>query len=191
MGGTKSGQCNREAAEIWAWCESKSIWLSAAHIPGKLNVEADFHSQNFNQNKEWALSDTIFNQICSIWGSPQIDLFASRLCHQLQCYVAWKPDPFACYIDAFSETWNLFSYIFPPFSLVGKAVRKVINDNIDAIVVAPRWPTKPWFTLLTRMEHIIFPAGPGNLVNKINNEFPGDASIRQTQIIAARYYAKH
>ena len=68
MGGTKSGQCNKEVRSIWDWCESKSIWLSAAHIPGKLNVQADFHSCNFTQNKEWALSDNIFNRLCGIWG---------------------------------------------------------------------------------------------------------------------------
>ena len=37
MGG-RSLTCNQITRELWVWCASHGIWLSAAHIPGKENV---------------------------------------------------------------------------------------------------------------------------------------------------------
>ncbi len=34
MGGIKSESCNDMASQIWEWCITKQIWLSACHIPG-------------------------------------------------------------------------------------------------------------------------------------------------------------
>ena len=39
MGGVKSENCNDMAFQIWEWCISKQIWLSARHIPGSQNVQ--------------------------------------------------------------------------------------------------------------------------------------------------------
>ena len=36
------------------------------------------------------------------------DLFASRLNHKVSSYSAWKPDPRARFIDAFSVYWSSF-----------------------------------------------------------------------------------
>ena len=41
MGCTLSRECNSIAKYIWQWCIDKQIWLTAAHIPGVKNVEAD------------------------------------------------------------------------------------------------------------------------------------------------------
>lgn len=48
MGGSKSHQLNELAKEMWFWCIQKNIWLSAVHIPGKLNTSADNRSRNFS-----------------------------------------------------------------------------------------------------------------------------------------------
>ena len=55
QGGTVSDVCDRIAIEIWKWCDSKRNWLTAAHIPGLLNVEADEASRKFNDRTEWEL----------------------------------------------------------------------------------------------------------------------------------------
>ena len=72
-----------------------------------------------SDNKEWMIRPDIFWKLTDIWGEPSIDLFAPRLNHQVSCYVSWKPDPRAAFIDAFLITWDkqLF-YAFPPFSLI-------------------------------------------------------------------------
>jgi len=41
IGGIKSIPCNDMATVIWEWCIQPDIWLSATHIPGSENIEAD------------------------------------------------------------------------------------------------------------------------------------------------------
>ena len=55
MGGIKSADCNNMARQIWLWCIEREIWLSACHIPGSINVEADSESRVFNTSTEWSL----------------------------------------------------------------------------------------------------------------------------------------
>ena len=41
MGGVKLEICNAMALQIWEWCIARQIWISARHIPGSQNVQAD------------------------------------------------------------------------------------------------------------------------------------------------------
>ena len=148
MGGIKSSTCNEIAKETWSCCEKHSIWLSAAFIPGKENKAADKKSREFNDATEWQLSTNVFYEICQNFGFPDIDLFASRNNKQIDKYVSWKPEPEAYAVDAFSICWsNDFMYIFPPFSIVGKVIRKIIEEKVRAIVIIPQWPTQYWYPM--------------------------------------------
>ena len=114
MGGTHSMECKSVAKEIWLFCIQREIWISAAHIPGKNNIQADRESRVFTDNKEWMLRKDIFQNVTEIWGEPTMDFFASRLNTQVACYASWRPDPGATYVDAFSISWeNQFFYAFP------------------------------------------------------------------------------
>ena len=78
-----------------------------------------------------------------MFGKPTFNLFASRINHQIDRYISWKPDPKALGIDAFSIKWNTeLYYIFPPFSLIGKVTAKIYRDKTKAIVVIPKWLTE-------------------------------------------------
>ena len=101
QGVVKSLDCNAIAQVIWSWCEVKGIWLRVAHIPGVENKLADFKSRNFADNVEWTLSDKIYTKVEQIFGSLEVDLFATRLNAKVAKYVSWKPDPDAFAIDAF------------------------------------------------------------------------------------------
>ena len=94
----------------------------------------------------------IFDKICKRWGTPVVDLFASRLNAKLDTYFSWKPDPGATAVDAFTEDWSEHNfYAFPPFNMIGRVLRKVENDNAQGIIVVPYWPTQHWFSKFTRM----------------------------------------
>lgn len=150
MGG-KIKLLNDLAHKIWLWCKSRNIWLSATHVPGIAN-EADFNSRNFNENVEWKLNSDIFSIIVQKFGLPQLDMFASRLNSQLDRYVSWKPDPDAEAIDAFSVNWSgKYIYCFPPFSLMGRLVQKVRQDQADVLLVAPLWVTQNYYTSVLEM----------------------------------------
>lgn len=98
------------AKQIWDFAEHNLLKLVAAHIPGKHNRIEDMYSRNFKENTEWELHPDIFRHITSQWGTPDIDLFASRLNKKCKVFAAWKADPQAKFIDAFSMNWK-FSFI--------------------------------------------------------------------------------
>ena len=152
MGGSKSVACHAMAKAIWGWCQQRNIWITAAHIPGVKNKIADRKSRVFNDQLEWMLNKNIFQSICQVFGIPDIDLFASRLNAQVNRYVAWKPDPGAEAIDAFTLNWdNLFFYAFPPFTLIAKCLQKIERDKAEGILIVPKWPTQPWFAKMLNL----------------------------------------
>ena len=113
-------------------------------------------------------------------GGPfQVDLFASRLTHQLPIFASWKPDPLAAYIDAFSVDWGkIQGYAFPPFALIGRCLRQLQVQEVDHLVlVAPVWPTQSWYPLLLQMSidlPVLIPPSPqllgkGELLHPLTN----------------------
>ncbi|XP_072180692.1 uncharacterized protein [Diadema setosum] len=152
MGGIKSKDCDSAARDIWRWCMERNIWVTAAHLPGSENTEADSRSRKFSDRNEWMLNKQAFNKLVSVFGLPDIDLFASRLNNQLERYVTWLPDPNAEAVDAFTLDWGEFKfYAFPPFCLIPRCLQKIRTDRAEGIMVVPNWPTQAWFPKLKRM----------------------------------------
>ena len=67
--------------------------INAVHIPGLDNQIADTMSPKFSDNIEWSLDINIFDRLSQPFGTPQVDLFASRLNNKLSHYFSWCPDP--------------------------------------------------------------------------------------------------
>ena len=155
MGGIKSKTCNNIAINIWNFAVENKFWISAAHIPGINNKEADKQSRIVDDATEWQLNPNIFQVITKEFGKPDIDLFASRINRQLDTYVSWHPEPEAIAINAFSMIWhNAYFYIFPPFSIIGQVIAKIRRDKTDAILVVPDWSTQYWYPQLIRMAKV-------------------------------------
>ena len=138
--------------EIWAWCLDANIWISASHIAGVDNVQADRLSRR-DMNKELQLSPIVFCNIVTKlreYVRPDIDLFASKFNHQLPFYVSWSRDPCAFAIDAFSLSWdNIIPFIFPPFCLISRILDKIRADRTErALLIAPIWRAQPWFPMI-------------------------------------------
>lgn len=123
--------------------------MSAVHVPGVENVEADYYSRNFSDSSEWSLKRHMFDRLCLHFFRPDIDLFSSRNNRQLDRFVTWFPEPGPCFVDAFAISWNQLSpYIFPPFTLIGKVMNKIVQDQVDrALIVCVWWPSQPWFPM--------------------------------------------
>jgi hypothetical protein len=52
MGG-KIKTLNNLTRQIWHWCIVKNTWISACHVAGVENKEADFLSRDKNSDMEW------------------------------------------------------------------------------------------------------------------------------------------
>ena len=149
QGSTQSRKCNRLAREIWNFAIERNLWISAEHCAGKNNQEADRGSRLFKDETEWAIRPEVFKDICKEFGNLDIDLFASRLNKKLDRFCSWHPDPEAEMIDAFLQDWTIGRvYVFPPFAVLSAVIQKFISDGAEGVIIAPYWPTKPWFTRL-------------------------------------------
>jgi hypothetical protein len=150
MDGMTSELLNGLAKSIWLWCRKQNIVLSAQHVPGIENVTAGYKSRIFNDTNEWMLKKDIFVRICSQFFNPDIDIFVSRLNHQIDNYASWSYDPEASSMDAFTISWkDLHPYLFPPFTIIPRILSKIKTDTVDkAIIIVPLWPSQLWFPLL-------------------------------------------
>jgi hypothetical protein len=151
LGGRKD-KCNAVTRDMWEWCYKNKNWLTAAHLPGIKNVIADRESRSTHDNMEWELDSDSFSYICSRYGVPDIDLFASRLNHKVDDYFSYKPDPGAIAINAMTEFWgDKYLYAFPPFNMVGRVLKKIEQEHCTGIVIVPKWTTQSWWPKFTQL----------------------------------------
>ena len=57
--------------------------------------------------------------------------------------------------------------MFPPFSIVGRVLAKVIRDKTDAVIVVSEWSAQYWYPQLMQMttqEPLFFQPSPKNLM---------------------------
>ena len=111
-------------------------------------MEADTESRAKRDLNDWRIPPKI---IAPLIRDCTIDLFASRLTHQLKRYVSWRPDPSAVHNDAFTMDWsNLMAYAFPPFNLIPSVLQKAKKEHTTLVLVAPLWTTQAWWPLLIK-----------------------------------------
>ena len=92
MGGTGSIKMTALPKEIWKFPLSQKIIITVEYLPGKLSVRANWASRNFQDSSNCLLSLKAFQMISRNWGTCEKDLFVSFACHQLQIYMAWRPE---------------------------------------------------------------------------------------------------
>ena len=149
---------------------------AAQHLPGHLNVRADRESCLLLDSSDWKLDPAVFQLILQRWGPLEIALFTSRLTYQLKQFVSWRPDPLAIHSDAFSMNWhNIHGYAFPPFTLIGRCLQQIVLQNVEQLIlIAPVWPSQPWYTLLLQLciDHpLLFPMSP-TVLTRENQSHP-------------------
>ena len=199
-GGTISPELTYLAKQLWLWCMERDISLSADHLPGIWNAVADEESRTMRDRTDWKLNPHTFNRINQILGPLEIDLFATRLTHQLPQFVSWKPDPLAMMTDAFAMDWSKRkAYANPPWNLIGRVLAQCRRQQAELVLIAPTWKDQPWYPTLLEMvtrtplliqpaEDLIQPTDPINCSDVIPQLAVWNISGRDTE--AANYRTK-
>ena len=153
MGTCHSNLNNKLKQQIWEWCILHGVWLTVSHIPGKCNTEADRELRLSRKETEWCLDRSIYSAVIQkLDVIPDIDLFASRLNHQLKPYIAYRPYPGALAVNAFHISWKEYTfYAFPPFCIIQRVLQKINIDQATGIIIVPNWPTQTWWPYLMSM----------------------------------------
>ena len=62
--------------------------------------------------------------------------------------MSWHPDPNAFAVDAFSISWTSEKfYIFPPFSIIGRVMKKIRMEGTQCMLIVPDWPSQVWYNI--------------------------------------------
>jgi hypothetical protein len=156
MGG-RVERLDKIAKQIWLELEAKDVFMLASYVHTSENP-ADALTRGVASKKqlldcEVQLNPSVFQSLLNHGPfSPEIDWFASSVNAQLPRFYAWKNDPAAEGIDAFDFIWSVVpGYAYPPFVLIPKILRKVIEDGSKMLLVHPDWPGALWAPDLRRL----------------------------------------
>ena len=149
LGGTVSAQATKLAREVWMWCLEHQIHLMAQHLPGKDNVRADKELRHMKDRSDWMLNATISQRAKEIFQEPggqsfcnPTDLPTTALL-QLETRSTSRSD--GCLPPGLDPSQGLCQ---PPWNLVVRVLSKVEERAADLILVAPIWPSQPWYPKL-------------------------------------------
>jgi len=102
------------------------ISIQPVHWPGVDNVLVDYLSRTHPDPTEWRLDKVTTRKLFHMWGTPQIDVFASHQNSHLPVWFGRTDHPEAAACDALLQPWTgLFLYVFPPFPLLQKVLLKM------------------------------------------------------------------
>jgi hypothetical protein len=155
MGG-RIFRLNRVAKKIWERLEASNAFMQAVYIATDANP-ADALTRGVTSRKrmldtEVQLNPSVFHSLLHAGPFvPQIDWFASDANHQLPRFFVWNPQQQTAAegVDAFTVSWsNNPGYIFPPFSLLPRILRKIKDDKAQVLLLHPLWPGALWFPSL-------------------------------------------
>jgi hypothetical protein len=123
------------------------VWFT--YVPSDKNVLSDSLSRP--STEDWATNPRVLEDIIRATKfRPEIELFASEADHLLQRFVTQQPNGRAEWHDAFSRPWSNLPNLYanPPFRLLGRVLSKINADRPNIMLIAPQWPSRPWWPLL-------------------------------------------
>ncbi len=158
QGGSKSCTLDRLARHLLLWSQDKFLFLRAVHVPGVLNLAADFLSRQKLEPGEWMLNRQTVSQIWDLFGKAEMDLFASTRVIPVPALVLPKfPDD------------SGHSCVRPPMadcqSVRVSANKADSGSTARLLLIAPFWPSQTWFSVVG-MAH----TGPRAVIDDLPDE---------------------
>ena len=102
-----------------------------------------FNADTFTN--DWKLALKFYQKADERWGSHTVDTFAASHNAQVSRYYTKE-------LNAFGFSWrNENPWINPPWNLIGRVLRKVKNEQIEATICVPHYIYASWYEQLKEM----------------------------------------
>ena len=150
--GGPCGHLTQVARAIWTLAIEEDITLQIRHISGVANTEADRLSRIVDRYN-WMLHPRVFHAIDRAFGPHTVDRFASVTNTQLARFNSRFWEPRSEGVDALAQSnWGEENnYVNAPFRMLGRVLDVVSEQRASAMIIAPYWPSQPWFQRLLTM----------------------------------------
>ncbi|KAK7909688.1 hypothetical protein WMY93_014372 [Mugilogobius chulae] len=136
------------------WAAPRLCSLRATYLPGDRNHIADFLSRRKPLPGEWRLHPEVVRTIWHQYGMAEVDLFATRDTSHCPHWFSLLETTGSLGQDAFAHPWpRTLLYAFPPLPLIMPTLQRIFQEGHRVLLVAPFWPSQPWFPLLHRLCH--------------------------------------
>ena len=146
--GGRDPDFNEVVRAIFVECLENNITLVVRHLSGVSNRWADRLSR-LESPYEWHLHPGVFSILEDMWGPHDVDRFASWRTTQLPVYNSLYADPYTSGVDAMARSWKgTNSFVNPPFFMLHKIINKIIQEKVEATVIAPVWKNQVWYRRL-------------------------------------------
>lgn len=90
--------------------------------------------------------------ISSMWGQPEVDLFASKENAQVPRFFSLNNLDGSLGTDALARPWRFhLCYAFLPFQLIPLVLKKIQQEGVPVILITPFWPKRAWFSTILGM----------------------------------------
>ena len=167
IGTSHSDICHHFTKLIWKL--AKSIHITAAHIPGNKNIEADRESRELSIS--WLRMDAMFEKLIESLGIAKLYTKCWLICKQcklsISCLLFLQARPWSLWCW-FIDNWLELPEILCLSTVFNhsKRLEKIKAKNAEGILVVPYWPNQPWFphifkimtdapVLLTSRKHLL------------------------------------
>ena len=110
-------------------------------------------------NNDWSLHQDVYQQLvchsCLRGRMPSLDVFASPTNTKVkEAYFSEYLGPGCKGVDAFQQPWarkqgsgeRHLAFINGPFNMMATILRRVKDQQVDCIIIAPAWP-RPWVAM--------------------------------------------
>ena len=137
---------------IFTHVHKNRMVLSVKFLAGSQNCHADRLSRQLSPYK-WKIHPQLFKWLDERWGPHTVDRFALKMTAHISRYNSLFYDTGTSGVDALAQTdWDTENnFINLPFWLIPKILKKVTQTKYVATIIAPHWPSQPWFRKLQQM----------------------------------------
>ncbi|KAA6372115.1 MAG: putative reverse transcriptase [Streblomastix strix] len=139
----------KEIKQIHQTIEKLGIQIQITHLPGVKNEIADALSR-LPRAGDYKLKEKIFRQTCLQMNlNPTIDSFSQHFNNLLPRLMSTIRGQGEIAIDALNQTKKMeLPWIHPPISLLPAVLKKIREEQMEAMIIAPLWPGQIWYTEL-------------------------------------------
>lgn len=155
-----------------------NLQLYAFHIPGLTNKIPDSLFR-YATSRDYSFHQEVFSKAQqALKTHSSIDMFANGQNRKLKWFVSFKVDSWAVGQECLSLPWmGEQPFLHPPFALIQTTLNKVLEKNIQVMIVVPNWSFQHWWPNLTNLASMYVNLGKSVDVLKMDGRLGKAKSI--------------